>query len=62
MDRDTLKAIQTHINGSSRPGGDPTCSHRHEGKSTIVMNDDTMGGCGSVWECMCERCGKVWYD
>lgn len=59
----TRRNVQTHINGSSRPEGDPNCRHqRPDGKSAVEYNDDTMGGCGSGWEKMCSLCGKVWYE
>lgn len=37
--------------------GDPKCPHKN-----IRYNDETMGGCGSGWDSVCEDCGKVWYD
>ena len=58
-----IPSVMTHVNGSSRPEGDPTCNHSdHNGNSYIERNDDTMGGCGSTWERMCSHCGKVWRD
>ena len=59
----TLPGLSIHVNGSSKPKGDDTCPHCDEtGKSTVINNDDTMGGCGSGWESMCKKCGKVWYE
>lgn len=54
--------IATHVNGSSKPNGGLHCDHTDKGKSTVIRNDDIMGGCGSGWDSMCRKCGKVWYE
>lgn len=49
--------LDIHVQGSSNPQGNEDCPHPNEDQ---VRNDDTMGGCGSGWESMCQKCGKVW--
>jgi ASC-1-like (ASCH) protein len=54
--------LTTHVVGSSRPDGDPNCSHVNPvtKQSMVEYNDKTMGGCGSGWDKQCNGCGKVW--
>lgn len=49
--------LDIHVQGSSNPQGNEDCPHPNEDQ---VINEDTMGGCGSGWESMCQKCGKVW--